>query len=621
MDPSWSAALSMAVHFGVTFGNHLDFTYGPLGFLDQNQLWYGDTGQLAFVYLLLVRMTLAIAIYAGARRSYGTIAGFLIAVLVVALVEDVVAIAFLIAAVYVIQAPPRPRAALLLLGAGGALAAFELLIKVSDGGQLALMVVVLTAALEGSRVRHASAAVLGFVVVLLAGWALAGQDLGALPAYLHNSARIVSGYSSAMVIDEPSIRWEYTAALLTFLFGLAGAWYATAAEPARRRAGVLALWVVFAYFEFKEGFQRHDIPHGAVYFDAVFAGFLAFRFRVGRRLVGIGLLSALLVFALAARDLTVSSSIDPGGNIEMAFSQFRQVFDARERHRIMLEGQESIFIEADLDSKALSLLRGKTVHVAPYETALVWAYGLRWRPLPVFQSYAAYTTGLDQLNANTVNSSRAPQRILLSAGPGIDGRFQPFDEPLTERSILCRYQELYVDRGWDVLGVAPDRCGQPVLISTVRAAWGQQVSVPAPPNNRTLIIARLSGVQVGGLERLTASLYKARLRFVSLNGVSHRLIPGTANDGLVLRAPADIDFAPPFEVAPNASSIAVTLEGSQPGGHPITYAFYEVPVSVGPRYAPFQRAIIGGSQAAGSSLSRKSSIDTSGRRRRALAAG
>jgi hypothetical protein len=592
LDNGWSAALSMSVRFGVTFGNHIVFTYGPLGFLDVNQLWYGDTGQLAFAYLILVRIAAAVAIYAGARRSYGRIAGFLIAVVALALGEDLVNVTFLIAAVWVIQIQPSMRMRFLVIGLAGAIAAFELLIKISTGGELALMVVVLTLALEGSWLRHAAVAILSFAVVLVASWALAGQDLGALPAYVHNSIRIVSGYSSAMSVDEASIGWEYTGALFAFLFGLGAAWYATVSEPRRRRIGVLAMWTVFVFFEFKEGFQRHDTAHGGIYFSAVLAGFVAFRFRGGRRLIGVGLLGALATFTLAAHTLSASSVVDPFGNLDSAFAQFKEVFSARERRRIMLEGQASIFAGTRLDSETLDLLRGKTVHVAPYETTLVWAYGFHWRPIPVFQSYSAYTTGLDQLDANTVNSSEAPQRMLLYAGPGVDGRFQPFDEPLTERSILCRYQELSVDGGWDVLGVGPNRCGQPVFMSMVKAAWGQQVSVPAPPNDQTLVIARVSGVQVGGLERLRSALYKARVRLISLDGVSHRLVPETAADGLVLRASPGVDFAPPFEVAPNATSIAVTLEGSQPGGDPITYAFYEVPVSVGPRYPPLQRAII-----------------------------
>jgi hypothetical protein len=52
--------------------------------------------------------------------------------------------------------------------------------------------------------------------------------------------------------------------------------------------------------------------------------------------------------------------------------------------------------------------------VYPQEIALAWAYHLDWRPIPVLQSYSAYTSDLDQLDADFLTSTRAPQRILCS---------------------------------------------------------------------------------------------------------------------------------------------------------------------------------------------------------------
>jgi hypothetical protein len=583
LDNSWSAGLSMAVQMGIGFGNHLVFSYGPLGFLGTNQLWYADTGELAFLYLIILRLALAASVYLAARRSYGALGGFLIAVLVISTIGSDVVIALLIAAVWILQHPLKARTSTVLIACAGALAAFELLIKVSVGGELAVMVAVLALGMAGSWRRHVLAATFGFVLMLLLGWEASGQSLGALPGYVHNSARIISGYSSAMILDEPALHWQYPVALIAFLLGLGGTLYATSGALIRQRVGAVALWVVFAFFEFKEGFQRHDVPHGAIYFAALLGGFLAYRIRPGARLVGLGLLAALLAFTVAAQNQTFSDVIDPFGNTEMAVTQIKQVLDSSERNRTIAEGRASIVSDIPLDAEALALLRGRTVAVTPYETVLVWAYRLRWKPLPVFQSYSAYTSGLDQLDADTVASAAAPERILLSAGRGVDGRIPQFDEPLTERTILCRYRELHVG-SLDVLGRGRNRCGRPVVIAVVKAAWGQQVAVPAPPNEHTLVIVHIGGVGVGGLERLRAFFYKARERFVWVNGVSHRLVPGTAGDGLVLRAPADVDFSPPFAVAPNTASIAVTLRGSQPGGDPITYSFDEVPVDVGPHY-------------------------------------
>ncbi len=64
-DISWQAALHMALHYRITFGNHLIFTYGPLGFLSVPTLWYSGTGIIAFLYVVLMRVALAAAVFAG----------------------------------------------------------------------------------------------------------------------------------------------------------------------------------------------------------------------------------------------------------------------------------------------------------------------------------------------------------------------------------------------------------------------------------------------------------------------------------------------------------------------------------------------------------------------------
>ena len=56
-----------------------------------------------------------------------------------------------------------------------------------------------------------------------------------------------------------------------------------------------------------------------------------------------------------------------------------------------------------------------TVHIDPYETSAVWAYDLAWRPAPVFQTYAAYTPALDDLNSESL--ATGPQFVLSRLSP------------------------------------------------------------------------------------------------------------------------------------------------------------------------------------------------------------
>jgi hypothetical protein len=617
LENSWHAALHMALHDGISFGNHLIFTYGPLGFLSAPTLWYSDTGTIAVIYALLVRIALAAAAFAGARRSYGTLGGAMVALLVVGasglrfehetpslVLEELPALSleivpFLVFSVWVVDRVADRRRLLVFLGLAGAIAGVELLNKVSVGLAFTVLTVITALAARGRRGENLIVSLGALIVALLASWAATGQSLGALPAYVHSSAQIGSGYAAAMSWEEAGLGWQYPVGAVAFAFGLAAALHMTADDGSRRRRwGIVALWIAFCYLEFKEAFVRHDQIHGPVYFVALLVGFLAFRWRGAWRLVGFGLTGALLAFVLLAQDSSVSALFDPN-RAGTAIDQLGEVFNPAERDAITARGRAAIEAAYRPGPVTLGLLEGKTVHVAPYQTSVVWAYELDWRPLPVFQSYAAYTTGLDETDADALSSPRAPQRILRNldpSGPRQETRVQAFDEGLATRTILCRYVELRTTPDWQVLGLGPNRCQTPVPLTTfarVRADWGQVVQVPPPPNDHSFVFVRISGVGVGGFERLTALLYRPAVREIVFDGVAHRLREGTAADGLILRAAPGADFTPPFNIAPNALSIEVTKAGQgRSGGLPLTFSFFAQSVTAGPRSASLQRAII-----------------------------
>jgi hypothetical protein len=586
LDHSWQAALHMALHYGIAFGRHLIFTYGPLGFLSVPTLWYSATGTIAVLYTVLLRLALASALFLGARATYGTLAGAIVALLVAgASGVALETVPFLVFCVWTIDRVAGPRRALALTAIGGAVAGVELLNKESTGIEIAVLAIVVALGARGRRRDHVIVTLAALILALLAGWAASGQDWGALPAYARNGARIVSGYAAAMGSEDLHLIWQYPAGLFAFVVGLLGAVRMTADGPTRRRWGILALWVTFCFFEYKEGFVRHDVGHGTVYFVALMGGFLALRWRREDRLLGLGLLAALFAFAIAAQEASSRSVVfELDRNASSAVSQLEQALSPSERAAITARGREAIERAFPIDRSTLSLLRGHTVHVAPYEAAVAWAYDLDWRPLPVFQSYSAYTTGLDREDAAALTSAQAPERILRDRAADIDDRVQAFDEGLTTRTILCRYRELRTTASWQVLALAPNRCGTPVPLGTVRASWYQKVPVPAPPNDHSFVFVRIGGVAVGGLESLMALLYKPFNRVVLLDGSRHTLVEGTAMDGLLLRAPGEIDFSAPFNLAPDSSSIAVgKVLGSSGGEKSLTFSFYAQSVSTNSR--------------------------------------
>ena len=128
---------------------------------------------------------------------------------------------------------------------------------------------------------------------------------------------------------------------------------------------------------------------------------------------------------------TTSAFIEDAGHV-LGIGGLGQA-EAAERARFLATGDA-------LPPATLALLEGHSVAVEPVENSIVYAYPqLHWDPEPVLQSYSAYTSYLDRLDAAFLASTRAPQRILYQPWVVIDGRDAFFDPPSTVESMYCHY--------------------------------------------------------------------------------------------------------------------------------------------------------------------------------------
>src|SRR5206468_3107701 len=110
-------------------------------------------------------------------------------------------------------------------------------------------------------------------------------------------------------------------------------------------------------------------------------------------------------------------------------------------HRPARAGHADLRLPVLSASSALGNLGCPPVAVDPWETTLVWAYDLNWRPAPAFQGYVAYTAQLDALNAASIADAPADQEILRATGTNsIDGRNRLWDPPRYLLTELCRYR-------------------------------------------------------------------------------------------------------------------------------------------------------------------------------------
>lgn len=586
LDASWNGGLAMAVEQGLDFGSDVVFTYGPLGFLNNPFVWFGDLSVLAFLYLSILHVGLCVGlVWVLARRLPLLVSAALaFLALTLSILFEPALLVPVIACVWLLERERSPRALDAFVVAAAGFAGVAVLVKLSVGPLTPVLFLIALVGARAGRWRIALFVAI-FALEALALWLATGQSLADVPAFIEHTLQISSGYSEAMLRDSDVPGWQVVAATLAIiaisLLIVLAAWLARYRDQRARWAGV-AVIALATFALYKEGVVRTDAAHLTLYFFnaaviwlAVGLSWARWRWMLAAG-VAIGLLS------VPVRPPAPPPEFDVVANVRLAAEQVRTLFSPGRRAAITEAGRAGMQGVYQLEPGALAALRGRTVAVEPWEIGAAWAYDLDWKPLPVFQDYSAYTAELDRLNAEMVEDPDGPERILRENEPlvypefpdnAIDGRYPGWDPPEQARAVLCNFAPLYTSERWQVLGRVADRCGAPRPLGSVEAAAGEAVEVPAP-GAKQVVFARIDGAGVSGLERLTTTLLHAAGREIVVDGTrSYRLIPDTAGDGLLLRAgPAIAEPGPLWEV-PEASTIAV--EG---GAGDLTFSFYEMDV-------------------------------------------
>jgi hypothetical protein len=579
------------------------FTYGPLGFLTVPAPFLGPSTILATAATAAIYITVATLLVGLAWRVVPLWVAVVIAFIVsraffpvLEPAEALQAVVFVVCVEAILSERADSMSGGLrdaaIVGAG-ALAAMGLLGKTNVGVFSAAMLLVVSVSLGRPWWRGAIAFAGSAVVVGLVLYLVAGQSPSSVPGFVAGTLDVVLGFSEAMQAETPpASSWVYVAfpAVLAIL-ALLG-WRATRGRSRPTLIALLVLGCVLAFAEWKTAFTRNGVGYAfATGLVALFA--LASRLprgiRARRPIVALAFV-AVFVFAFAAahvqplKVLDVRQSIRSVGGTALAFLPSNQAA-ALERTRTQLRD------ELGLPQDAVSALQGQRVHVEQWETSVLAAYpAFAWAPLPAFQAYSAYTTSLDELNAARLRSGDGPTRILreLATDPdgtphAVDGRFPWFEEPAATLEMLCRYREVLAGARWQVLERTTATCGPATSYATITARAGQRVTVPVSPDPEAFTLVRITGFPNGPLDRLRALLFRAEVWYVELGDRGRfRLVPGTADDGLVLAVPSGVSSDPRFGFGPPIPSLTVTAGADGLASDaPLTFEFLTVPLRPG----------------------------------------
>lgn len=584
----------MATQHGLDFGTQIVFSFGPLGFLDFPGAYFVDLGRLAFVWSALVHLSFCIALLWASRRAFGLLVGLAIAIFAAALqIADPILVFAAVVGTAALLGEWSDRARLLLALGAGALAGMQLLGSLRVGPTLVVMGLAVLLGLPGRR-RTVPAFVAALVLSFSVFWLVTGQGFADVGDYLVNTASVLSGYSSSMVYVLPGRWWQFPAlalavlilATLTFLGG--GKW------DLPRRLALAAMVAAVVFLMYKHSIVRSS-PGGTGVCLAALLGIGLGLASYVRRSQAVAAVAVLIGLAYLGNQETFSPvTFDFEARGESFVEQLKYVVRPGGMEEQQRAGKEAMQALYRLTPEQLALLRKGTVHVASLESGVAYAYDLDWDPLPIFQQYTAYTKRLDEVNAAKLESSSAPDSILwenqtavdptfaaVRPPPGtIDGRLPAWDSPAEMVQMLCHYRVEAWSERWAILRHSPDRCLPQRLLRTVTVASGETVNLPRTKPNEALLV-RVSGLGVEGLEKLRTLLFRVAKRNAILNGQSWNVIPGTAEDGLLLRIPPWADYPGKFMLGMDAKTVSFGSEDATLSAGPgrLTLSFSALPLT------------------------------------------
>ena len=501
LDSSWVIAVSLAANRHMVFGRSFIFSYGPLGFLASPAFVVPAMGvvsvwtRIGFALILgwlIARSVLAVApLWATAVVtvvSVWVLGGVFTLGAEAVLIPLVLFIGGLIDFLATAKTPMRPHSATIL----GALAGTMLLIKF-DTGVWGLFFLLFALLLHGRAVRvglgrvglgrvglgglslRVGSALVGFAGAVLVWWGVLSQPVGALVPWLRGSAEVLLGYDRAMVANG-GVWWELPAALIACVTAGALSWLLT---PVSRRIYVCLFLFSASWLFTKQSFIRHDTGHvvrifallsfcllvllgtrnrsansATVQGDEVGAEWLrADQPRVDQALQGlrlaertwaVAMVTVVSCFAMVLH-LTASGRLRSRLPDRGAVPQAMEWLTNADQFKLNREGLlKNLNIGSALRKE---LLKG-SVHIEPSETSLVLGMPeLAWNPLPVPQSYSAYTLWLDRKNALALSSSSGPEQVLYESS-SIDARVSRFESPAAMVSLICHYRAAFIDKRW-----------------------------------------------------------------------------------------------------------------------------------------------------------------------------
>jgi len=365
-------------------------------------------------------------------------------------------------------------------------------------------------------------------------WVVAGQPIVALPTFLLNMTRIISGYTEAMALDGNGVEIGMYLVAAVFILCCLFRAVSNESDPRISQAGLLLAFAIFLFVSFKAGFVRHDI-HAITAGSSIVMASLLFNTVKRSRMAGAAVLLALVTWGYIDPTHVVSA---PRG----LYDHFADTYMSSLEGMRLRTGTTDVFrrtfdyrLSAINRASLIPILQG-TTDIYSYHQSELLASGNSWSPRPIVQSYSAYTPILEALNEEHLQSDHSPDNVLLRL-EAIDGRLPALEDGLSWPALINNYSlaKIQDDVAYLRKRATPHKDFSGVELSVAQARLGDKVYLP---NTKEALFAEI-GIAPTLAGRFMSLLFKPPQLSILLHlndstERRYRLISGMAKAGFLI---------------------------------------------------------------------------------------
>lgn len=352
--------------------------------------------------------------------------------------------------------------------------------------------------------------------------------------YLYNCWQISSGFSSAMSIV--GNKEELLMGIIALFFTIFILYLLSKNGNLNLSLGLLFV----TWISFKHGFVRQDPPHVFNYIQfLLFILPLCFvRFKNANQWKNFFFIYLYtIVISFISFNYYFSSQPSIFNRLNHSFKQiitFDYLKEKNQKYNI------STLSQIKMSDEIQTLLANKSIDIIPWDLVLVPANNLNWKPRPIFQSYSAYTSHLDNLNYESFVNN--PRDFLLYSFQAIDGRHPFFDEPKTFSFVHCNYGSKLVigNDNWSLFLL--DKLSNNICLSeqnnhSIRIKWTENNSLESL-NNSTILKGNVK-IKYTLFGKIYKTVFRVppvtiKVQYLDDSQAEYRIIPENADNGVIL---------------------------------------------------------------------------------------